>query len=263
MLDERISNSAFLDLSDDEKQVLVTILKAKQKEITEGMLNNEMVKQKLTGMNLIIFVPKKGRQRVGRYKLTAFGMDVAQKASEELSCKPTKFKEPDKKSKKTDKMIVAHLKQEMDSKFQHQSIILDEILHRLDIVESRLHITESESAGMVTVDQEDLPAVLKEVYEEVYSTEANSSNLISLPDLKSKLYEKYTLSNELVDQTLLRLEKERKIDLQVAYNAESLTGAEYGIKVPGRGLVFYVRWRQYDPKLEELKQTFSSSSDSP
>ena len=263
MLDERISNSAFLDLSDDEKQILITILKAKQKEITEGMLNNELVKQKLTGMNLIIFVPKKGRQRVGRYKLTALGMDVAQKASEELGCKPSKSKEPDKKSKKTDKMIVAHLKQEMDSKFQHQSIILNEILRRLDKIDSMLSVLGGESAGGATVDQEDLPAVLKDVYEEVCSNKANSSNLISLLDLKSKLSEKYTLSNELVDQTLLRLEKERKIDLQVAYNSESLTGAEYGIKVPERGLVFYVRWRQYDPKLEELKQTLLSSSDPP
>ncbi len=255
--------SAFQDLSDNEKQILVTILKAKQKEITEGMLNNDFVKQKLTGMNLIIFVPKKGRQRVGRYKLTALGMDVAQKASEELSYKSTKSKGLDKKSKITDKMTVEHLKNEMDSKFKHQSRILDEILHRLDIIENWLRITDSESVEIATVDQEDLPAVLNEVYFEICLTKSNSSNLISLPDLKSKLYEKYTLSNELVDQTLLRLEKERKIDLQVAYNTESLTGTEYGIKVPGRGLVFYVRWRQYDPKLEKLKKTLFSSSDPP
>ncbi len=263
MLDERISKSASQDLSDDEKQILVTILKAKQMEITEGMLKNELIKQKLIGMNLIKYIPKKGRQRVGRYKLTALGVDVAQKVSEELNCKPMKSEEPDIKSKKTVKKIVARLKQEMDSKFKHQSIILNEILHRLDIIENRLSITEGESTKMITVDQKDIPSVLKRMYEEVCSIEAKTSDMISLATLKSKLYENYTLSNELVDQTLLRLEKERKIDLQVAYNVESLKEAKYGIKVPGRGLVFYIRWRKYGPKLEKMKKTLFSSSDLP
>lgn len=262
MLDERIFNSASQDISDDEKQILVTILKAKQMEITEGMLKNELLNQKLIDMNLIKYIPKKGRQRVGRYKLTALGMDVAQKLFEELCSKPMKSNEPEKKSKKTVNLI-ARLKQEMDSKFKHQSIILDEILHRLDIIESKLSITKSESTEMIKVDQKDLPSVLKGVYEEACSIEANKSDMISLSTLKSKLYEKYTLSNELVDQTLLRLEKERKIDLQVAYNIESLKEAKYGINVPGRGLVFYIRWRKYGPKLEKMKKTLLSSSDPP
>ncbi|MFQ6125168.1 MAG: hypothetical protein ACE5R6_11275 [Candidatus Heimdallarchaeota archaeon] len=259
MIDARIPK----DLLDDEKQILVTLLKAKQMEITEGMLKNELIKQKLTAMNLISYVPKKGRQRVGRYKLTTLGMDVAQKVSEELDDKSTMSKKLDNKLKKMVKNIITQLKQDIDSKFQNQSIILDEIFRRLEIIESRLNITERKSIEMVSVDQKDLPSVLKDVYEEVCSVEANISDMISLSALKSKLYEKYTLSNELVDKTLLKLEKERKIDLQVAYNIESLKGVEYGIKVPGRGLVFYIRWRRYDPKLEKMKQPLFSSSDPP
>ena len=222
---------AYQALSRAEKQILVRILKAKLKEITEGRLKDELAIQKLTRMKLITFVPKKGRQRVGRYKLTALGEDIAQKASEELGRKPAQ------KVKPTTRLTVTLLKQEMDFK-------LDEILHRVGRIEKRLGIIGSEFGSKATIGEEDLPNVLKEVYEEICSTEPRFSNLIPLSSLKTKLYEKYNLSNELVDQTLLRLEKERKLDLQVAYDAGSLTGAEYGIKIPGRGLVFYVRWRK-------------------
>lgn len=222
---------AYQALSLAEKQILVKILKVKQKEITEGQLKDELAKQNLTRMNLITYVPKMGRQRMGRYKLTALGKDIAQKASEELSRKPAQ------KVKPTTKLTIAHLKQEMDFR-------LDEILHRVGRIEKRLGIIGSEFVSKTAIEEEDLPKVLKEVYKEICSTEPRFSNLIPLSTLKTKLYENYNLSNELVDQTLLRLEKERKLDLQVAYDAGSLTGAEYGIKIPGRGLVFYVRWRK-------------------
>lgn len=221
---------AYEALSRAEKQILVKILKDKQKEITEGKLKDELAKQNLTRMNLITFVPKKGRQRMGRYKLTSLGKDIAQKASEELSRKPAK------KVKPTTRLTIKLLKQEVDVKFE-------EILRRVGMIEKRLGIVGSESASIIILDEKDLPKALKEVYEEICSTEPRFSNLIPLSALKTKLYENYNLSNELVDQTLLRLEKERKIDLQVAYDAGSLIGAEYGIKIPGRGLVFYVRWR--------------------
>ncbi len=238
------------DISSDEMHILNHI--PKKREITETLLTREIeerkmdvsILHKLDNLGLILYIPKTGGQKVGRYQLTPKGSVITQKptpkTTQKLLVKSTKRA---KKEKKPSRPTIASLKQEMDSKFQQQQNILESILQRFNTIEKKLGIIDSTSSIKVASEEIEPQKMLKKVYDNIRSSEPRLTNLIPLSMLKPMLYEKHNLSDEVIDQTLLKLEKQRTIDLQVAYDAGSLKGAEYGIKIPGRGLVFYVRWR--------------------
>jgi hypothetical protein len=138
------------------------------------------------------------------------------------------------------KQAAARILKTGDRRIKNRQKMIDRILKRMKEYRSRF---EFGSEGLTE-------EVLKQAYERVKQKEPRFSTLIPFNYLKKELPQ---YDNEQINELLLKLEKKRIIDLQVAYDASQVNEPEYGIELPGRGLVYFVRWR--DNKKKQLSET--------
>lgn len=87
-------------------------------------------------------------------------------------------------------------------------------------------------------------SILREIYLEISRKEHGFAGLLPIDEIKDALHQKIDISNELIDEMILELEKNREIDLQVAYDSSEVKRPEMGIKVPGRGLIYLLKYRK-------------------
>ena len=227
---ERIINK----LTEDEKGLLVKISKSKEKALTESKAKNTLKKdpgssiKKIEDLGLIkIFPPKKG-QRSKRVVLSSEGEKIVSFIIEEQ-----KVAKPKAKPKR---LTVASLKSWVDLEFE-------EIRKRLDAIEFKIGL-QQQGRSLKLLSLSDFTKELKRSYDAVCEREPRFSGVVPLSHLKRDLMARLgSIPGDEVDRMILQLEKDRVVDLQVAYDASSVTDSQYGINIPGRGLVFYLRWR--------------------
>jgi len=93
------------------------------------------------------------------------------------------------------------------------------------------------------ISLEEFETLLRQIYVKLEDLEPRLHGAIPLDLVKTQLNEKITLSNDTINEYLLELEKQRIIDLQIAYDASAVKKPEYGIYIPNRGLVYFVIYR--------------------
>lgn len=98
-----------------------------------------------------------------------------------------------------------------------------------------------EKQGSITLKE--FQPLLKRTYKDLNEREARFQGVIPLDLIKKQINKKVQLSEVLINDHLLELEKQRIIDLQIAYDASSIKEPEYGIDLPGRGLVYFLIFR--------------------
>lgn len=149
----------------------------------------------------------------------------------------------DKTLKKLSEQEIIDLKFAMDSMvvkdpeagITHPKGLLYYVLYRPEKKkETQLDKIKKAFSSEVTEDD------IKRAYLKVKQEETRFSDLIPFNYLKKELR---GFDEEEIDQKLLELEKKRIVDLQVAYDASQVQEPEYGINLPGRGLIYFVRFR--------------------
>ncbi len=100
-------------------------------------------------------------------------------------------------------------------------------------------------------------AHIYQAYTQVRKEEPTFTGLIPIGYIKKKLDTSHPeLSESQINETLLDLEKRRKVDLQIAYDPTKAKGKEYGIP-SDRGLKLYVRYRNTpEPVIKDRSQEF-------
>lgn len=67
--------------------------------------------------------------------------------------------------------------------------------------------------------------------------------MVPIPKIKEELIRKYpAISNDLIDSFLLKMDKDRIIDLGIASDPSMLPGKELGIKTR-RGLAYFIKYK--------------------
>lgn len=96
----------------------------------------------------------------------------------------------------------------------------------------------------LSISSDEFQTILREIYHEVNTEESRFHGLLPLDLIKKKInLKKLNLTSDDINRYLLMLEEERIIDLQIAYDASSIKEPKFGIKVPGRGLIYFLKYR--------------------
>ncbi len=102
--------------------------------------------------------------------------------------------------------------------------------------------TEVKDESLLSIDE--FQSTIKKIYEEANIKESRFHGLIPLDIIKKNLIQKYSkFTPDKINELLLELEEKRIIDLQIAYDASTIKEPEYGIEVPGRGMVYFLKFR--------------------
>jgi hypothetical protein len=93
------------------------------------------------------------------------------------------------------------------------------------------------------ITTKEFESLLKRAYIDLKEKEPRFQGLIPLDLIKKWINKEITISMNFFKTILLELEKQRVIDLQIAYDASSIKEPKYGIDIPGRGLVYFLVFR--------------------
>ncbi|MFX1284746.1 MAG: hypothetical protein ACFFB5_13890 [Promethearchaeota archaeon] len=103
-----------------------------------------------------------------------------------------------------------------------------------------IHTLERE----LSISLDEFQILLREIYHEVNAEESRFHGLLPLDLIKKKINQKKpNLTLDDINRFLLMMEEERIIDLQIAYDASSIKEPEFGIEIPGRGLIYFLKYR--------------------
>jgi DNA-binding MarR family transcriptional regulator len=119
------------------------------------------------------------------------------------------------------------------------------VLHRLDALEAR--IAALEAAGRDAERPPRDPATVKDaVLGAVAELDAagRMGGLVPIPQLRAALRDRGVGDDAVVTAALVELEREWRIDLNVAQAPTAVADRAAGIERPGRGLLYYVSRRQ-------------------